>query len=80
MQEFAQQNTNVRRKVLLVTRVSRSRRSSQSKPREDNLKLLWKTRTDNFERRKIYTVKILKMIKNLIKNVSVCDLHQLQCK
>ena len=44
------------------------------------IKLLWKTRTDNFERRKIYTVKILKLIKNLIKNVSVCDLHQLQCK
>ena len=31
MQEFAEQNTNVRRKVLLVTRVSRSRRSSDDR-------------------------------------------------
>ena len=28
MQKCAEQNTNIRRKVLLVTRVSRSRRSS----------------------------------------------------
>ena len=42
---------------------------------------LWKTRTDNFERKKkiyIYTVKNLKKFKNLIKiDVSVRDLHQL---
>ena len=47
---------------------------------------LWKTRTDNFERKEkkkiyIYTVKNLKKFKNLIKiDVSVRDLHQLQCK
>ena len=47
---------------------------------------LWKTRTENFERKKknniyIYTVKNLKKFKNLIKiDVSVRDLHQLQCK
>ena len=47
---------------------------------------LWKTRTDNFERKKIYiyskkSKKSKKRFKNLIKiNVSVKDLHQLQCK
>ena len=45
---------------------------------------LWKTRTDNFERKKyIYSKKSKKSkkkFKNLIKiNVSVKDLHQLRC-